>query len=51
MIALTNGSPAQGTAVDAVNAEQKLTVDGTSGTFTVTYVPTPLNLTASQGPG
>ena len=51
VIALTNGSPAQGTAVDKVDAEQKLTIDGTSGTFTLTYAPTPLNLTASQGPG
>ena len=50
-INLTNGSPAQGTAVDPVSAEQKLTVDGTSGSFTVTYVPQPLNLTASQNPG
>ena len=51
VVNLTNGSPAQGTAVDAVNAEQKLTVDGTGGTFTLTYAPTPLNLTASQAPG
>ena len=48
VINLTNGSPRQGTAVDPVSAEQKLTVDGTGGTFTLSYAPTPLHLTASQ---
>jgi len=51
MLDLVDGSPAQGTAVDAVNAMQRLTVDATSGSFTISYAPQPLNLTASVGAG
>jgi Ca2+-binding RTX toxin-like protein len=43
-----NGSPAQGTAVDPVDAIQILTVDATSGSYDITYAPRPLNVTASQ---
>ena len=44
-----NGSPSQGTAVAAVDAIQTLTVDATGGSYTLSYVAQPLNLTASQG--
>ena len=43
-----NGSPAQGTAVAAVDAIQILTVDATGGTYDITYAPKPLNVSASQ---
>ena len=39
VINYANGSPAQGTAVDPVDAIQTLTVDATGGTFTLTYTP------------
>ena len=48
VINYANGSPAQGTAVDPVDAIQILTVDATGGTFALTYAPRPLNLTARQ---
>jgi len=46
-----NGSPAQGTAVARVDAIQMLTVDATGGTYTLTYAPRPLGLTAAQSAG
>jgi len=49
IVNLANGSPAQGTAVDAVDATQQLTVDATGGTFSLTYAPQPLQLTAQVG--
>ena len=39
VINYANGSEAQGTAVDGVDAIQTLTVDATGGTFTLTYTP------------
>jgi len=41
VVALANGSPRQGSAVDPVDEIQQLTVDGTSGSFTLTYAPEP----------
>jgi Ca2+-binding RTX toxin-like protein len=51
VVNVANGSPAQGTAVSAVDAIQQLTVDATGGTFTLTYAPRPLHLAANQAPG
>src|SRR5260370_8083291 len=48
MTPLVNGSPRQGTAVDPVDAIQQLFVNGTGGTFTLTYAPTVLGLIAFQ---
>ncbi|HYR17725.1 MAG TPA: hypothetical protein VEQ67_26435, partial [Mycobacterium sp.] len=49
VVNFANGSPKQGTAVDAVDAIQMLTVDATGGTYAITYAPRPLGLTAGQG--
>src|SRR5438132_2807271 len=49
VINMANGSPRQGTAVDPVDAIQQLTVDATGGTFTLTYAPQPLQLSAIAG--
>ncbi len=48
---LVNGSPAQGTIVDPVDAIQQLSVNGTGGTFTLTYAPVPMGVVASQDAG
>ena len=47
VVNFANGSPKQGTAVDAVDAIQMLTVQATGGSYTLTYVPQPLNVTAA----
>ncbi|TMC80709.1 MAG: hypothetical protein E6J08_09445, partial [Chloroflexi bacterium] len=49
VVTLANGSPAQGTAVDAVDAIQQVTVDATGGKYKLTYAPQPLGLTAAWG--
>src|SRR5439155_10824468 len=49
VINMANGSPRQGTAVDPVDAIQQLTVDATGGSFTLTYAPQPLQLSAIAG--
>src|SRR6185295_16612756 len=48
VVTLANGSPQQGTAILAVNAIQRLTIEATGGSFVLTYAPTPLGLSASQ---
>ncbi|HET7129920.1 MAG TPA: hypothetical protein VFJ93_12675, partial [Gaiellaceae bacterium] len=48
VINYANGSPAQGTAVDPVDAIQILSVDASGGSYAITYSPRPLNLTAAQ---
>ncbi|HEX9504623.1 MAG TPA: hypothetical protein VGA62_01335, partial [Acidimicrobiia bacterium] len=51
MVNLVNGSPAQGTAVSAVNAIQQLTVDATGGSYAISYAPRPLKLSGIPGAG
>jgi hypothetical protein len=48
IIDYANGSPRQGTSVDPVDAIQILTVEATGGSYTITYAPRPMYLTAQQ---